>query len=191
MILYASPHENGATRALLNALLGDVFEGWETDFFDVCANPVAPCNACGACKEVPRCALRDFDAIDAALRESDLLIVASPVYNLSFPAQLKSVIDRFQLYFEARFARGERPAIQKPREAVLLLTMGRSSAFAAEVCEKTLRQSFSVMNTALLETLVLADTDAGVAPDNPVFEKARLLGIEIAAKACYNDSDIR
>lgn len=168
---------------LLDALLGDAFKDWETDFFDVCAHPVAPCNACGACKKSPRCVMRDFDAIDAALRESDLLVVAAPVYNLSFPAQLKSVIDRFQLYFEARFARGERPAIQKPREALLLLTMGRSSAFAVQVCEKTLRQSFSVMHTELRDTLVLADTDAGVAPDDPIFEKARALGIEIAAKA--------
>lgn len=182
LILFASPHKNGATRALLDTFLGESFCDWAVTQYDVCAEPVQPCTACGLCKKQPKCSMRDFDGIDAALRESDLLIIASPVYNLSFPAQMKSVIDRFQIYFEARFSRGERPAIQKPRQAVLLLTLGRENAFAVEVCEKTLRQSFSVMNTALLETLVLTDTDQGISKLNPVFAKARTLGLEIAAE---------
>lgn len=182
VILFASPHLDGATARLLKSFLSGLQGFWETETFDVCKNPVQPCIACGVCKEKDGCMFHDLDGFDASLRESDLLVVASPVYNLSFPAQLKSVIDRFQRYFEARFARGVRPAIQKPRKAVLLLTMGREDAFAVELCEKTLRQSFSVMNTALAGTVCLTGTDSGVRDKNTAFEKAHKLAIEIAAE---------
>lgn len=189
LVLFSSPHENGATRKLLNAFLGGLEKVNITEF-DVCKTPVRPCTACGLCKKISGCSMPDFDAIDAALRESDLLVVASPVYNITFPAQLKSVIDRFQRYFEARFARGEKPAIQKPRNAVLLLTMGRHDPFSVEVCEKILRQSFSVMHTKLLDTICLTDTDSGAAQQDSVFAKARALAIEIDTEMCYNLQDI-
>ena len=184
LIVFASPHKNGPTAKLLKSFLSGLnTERWETETLNVCDTAIHPCIACGACKAVNGCVYHDLDAFDASLRESDLLVIASPVYNLSFPAQLKCVLDRFQRYFEARFARGERPVIQKPRKAVLLLTMGKNDAFAVEVCEKTLRQSFSVMNTKLVSTLCLPDTDGGAWADAPVFEKARIKAIEIAGES--------
>lgn len=191
LILFASPHPAGATRGLLEAFLRGLSpELWEMGEMDVCRNPIEPCMACGLCKKEDGCALHDLDAFDASLRACDLLVVASPVYNLTFPAQLKSVIDRFQRYFEARFSRGIRPAIEKPRQAVLLLTMGWHDPLPAELCEKMLRQSFSVMNTVLRGTLCLADTDAGIDPANPVFEKARRMAIEIEEELCYNNLNL-
>ena len=117
-------------------------------------------------------------------------MIASPVYNLTFPAQLKSVLDRFQRYFEARFERGVRQRLLSPRRAVLLLTMGRHDPLPVEICEKTLRQSFSVMNTHLTGTLCLPDTDGGIAAEHPIFEKARRMAIEIEAETCYNNLNL-
>ena len=182
VVLFASPHRSGATARLLTRFLSGLQGDWQTDTFDVCVDPVHPCMACGVCKEKDGCAFRDLDVFDASLRESDLLIIASPVYNFSFPAQLKSVIDRFQRYFEARFSRGVHPAIERPRRAVLLLTMGQKDPFAVEVCEKTLRQSFSVMNTTLAGTVCLMNTDSGVNGEDAAFEKAYKLAIEITAE---------
>lgn len=191
LVLFASPHAAGATRRLLDAFLSGLSpDGWTVAERDVCRAPAAPCTACGYCRQTDGCALHDLDDFDSSLRACDLLVIASPIYNLTFPAQLKSVIDRFQRYFEARFARGVRPAIAKPRRAVLLLTMGRHDPFSAEICEKMLRQSFSVMNTHLAGTLCLTDTDGGIDPENPVFEKARRMAIEIAGESCYNNLNL-
>ena len=66
------------------------------------------------------------------------------------------------------------------RDAVLLLTMGRYDPFAVEVCEKTLRQSFSVMNTTLKKTVVLPDTDRADCENSAIFAKAQEIAIEIA-----------
>lgn len=191
LILFASPHPAGATRRLLDAFLQGLSpDQWITEEMDICRNPVEPCTACGFCKHSDGCALHDLDDFDASLRQCDLLVIASPVYNLTFPAQLKSVIDRFQRYFEARFSRGMRPAIAKPRRAVLLLTMGRRDPDAVAFCERILRQSFSVMNTKLRDTLCLTDSDMGVDAAAPVFEKARGIAIEIAKELCYNNLNL-
>lgn len=95
------------------------------------------------------------------LRECDLLVIASPIYNLSFPAPLKAVIDRFQRYFEARFSLGIKPAIAKHRPAVLLLSAGALCPEGEEFVSRQLRQCFSVMNTTLHAPLSWMNTDKG------------------------------
>lgn len=179
LVVFASPHKNGPTKKMLDAFLSGLDNKWETEILDVCKTPVHPCIACGACKTKDGCVYTDMDAFDAAFRACDLLVIAAPVYNLSFPAQLKALLDRFQRYFEARFTRGIRPVIEKPRKAILLLTMGKNDAFAVEVCEKTLKQSFSILNTKLTDTFCLPDTDKSVPEDAAVFEKVRRKAIEI------------
>ena len=183
LIVFASPHKNGPTKKLLESFLSGLDKkNWETEFMDVCKTPVQPCIACGACKTKDGCVYGDMDAFDAAFRACDLLVIASPVYNLSFPAQLKALLDRFQRYFEARFTRGVRPVIEKHRRAVLLLSMGKDDAFAVEVCEKTLKQSFSILNTKLTDTFCVPNTDEPEWDQACVFEKARIKAIEIDAE---------
>jgi len=180
LVVQSSPHAAGHTVKLLNSFLSGLDpQQWEIETLNVCEKAIHPCTACGACKVIDGCVYHDLDAFDASFRACDLFVVASPVYNLSFPAQFKALLDRFQRYFEARFTRSVRPVMEKPRRAVLLLTMGKADAFAVEVCEKTLRQSFSILNVKLTDTLCLPNTDAGVPADAPVFEKARRKAIEI------------
>ena len=180
LIIFASPHKNGPTNKLLQSFLSGLDQtAWETEIVDVCKNPVKPCIACGACKAKDGCVYADMDAFDASFRASDLLVIAAPVYNLGFPAQMKALLDRFQRYFEARFTRGVCPVFEKRRRAVLLLTMGQDDGFAIEVCEKTLKQSFSILSTKLTDTFCLMNTDEGVPEDAPDFEKARIKAIEI------------
>ena len=180
LVIFASPHKKGPTAKLLEHFLSGLSaEEWETETLDVCKTAIRPCVACGACKAKDGCVYSDLDAFDAAFRTCDLVVIASPVYNLSFPAQLKALLDRFQRYFEARFTRGVRPVMEKKRRAVLLLSMGKNDDFAVEVCEKTLRQSFSILNVKLTSVLCLPDTDEGVPMDALVFENARMKAIEI------------
>ena len=181
LVVFSSPHAAGYTAKLLNSFLSGLdAQKWEIETVNVCEKTIHPCTACGACKVIDGCVHHDLDAFDAAFRACDLFVVASPVYNLGFPAQFKALLDRFQRYFEARFTRGVRPVMEKPRRAVLLLTMGKDDAFAVEVCGKTLRQSFSVLNVKLTDTLCLSNTDGEVPEDMPIYENARRKAIEIA-----------
>ena len=108
-----------------------------------------------------------------------MLLIASPIYNLSFPAPMKALLDRCQRYFEARFARGEKPCIPKGRKAVLLLTRGSGDARGDEICRQQLSQSFSVMHTELTGVCVWGHTDKGPDGYEEAAEKARAMALAI------------
>ncbi len=124
----------------------------------------------------------DLDGFDKELRKSDLLVVASPVYNASFPAPMKALLDRTQRYFEARFSLNKKPPIKKRREAVLLLSMGSEEDFGVEVTTYQLKRSFSVMNTQLTGCVVWDATDLGREKQVQAQKKAGSLGLEILSR---------
>lgn len=138
-----------------------------------------PCTGCRACAKKEKCTYDDLDKFDKELRKCDLLVVASPVYNDSFPSPMKAILDRTQRYFEARFSLGLRQPIKKHRDAVLLLTMGREEDFPLEVTAHQLQRAFSVMNTTLTGCAVWDGTDLGRRNLGPAQQKARALALEI------------
>ena len=156
LVLYGSPHADGHTARLLRAFLTP-FEGETVDLVDAYAEQIGPCTACGLCKREEACSNPDFDRIDALIRQADLLVVATPVYNLTFPAPLKAIMDRTQRYFEARFSLGKKPPIEKPKRAALLAACGSDDG--AEIIERQLKMIFSVMNTRLVHQVVWSRTD--------------------------------
>ena len=184
LVLFASPKGHGHARMLLESFLEGFKEekGWEIEEMDLYSMEPKPCVACGACAQKEACQFDDLDKFDKALRKSDLLVVASPVYNASFPAPMKALLDRTQRYFEARFSLNKRPPIKKHREAVLLLTMGSQEDFGVEVTTYQLKRSFSVMNTELTGCVVWDSTDRGRENQVPAQKKARTLGLEILSR---------
>ena len=102
LVLFSSPHKDGHTKKLLEAFLdGLKRKDWQVKSLDICKVNIHPCIACGYCQKADGCAFRDLDEFDRDLRACDLLVIATPVYNLSFPAQLKAVIDRFPVHLVA------------------------------------------------------------------------------------------
>lgn len=185
LVWFGSPHSQGHTRQLLEAFLGPFKKaGWEIKELDTYAADIRPCLGCGVCGKTGECVMEDFDPIDKALRSCDFLTVASPVYNDSFPAPLKAVLDRTQRYFEARFTLGQRPPIRKHRKAALLLTMGSDQSFPVEVTTHQLKQSFTVMNTELSGCAVWQGINGGEEGKAEALQKAERLALEILSGMC-------
>ena len=184
LVLFCSPNGHGHTRMLLDSFL-EGFKGkkeWEIKEIDVYDLHPNPCIACGACAKKEGCKFSDLDGFDKELRKSDLLVVASPVYNASFPAPMKALLDRTQRYFEARFSLNKKPPIKKRREAVLLPSMGSEEDFGVEVTTYQLKRSFSVMNTQLTGCVVWDATDLGREKQVQAQKKAGSLGLEILSR---------
>lgn len=184
LVLFGSPHSRGCTAQLLEAFLEEFRRSaqWEMEQVDLYRLQPHPCTGCKVCAQEERCAFPDLDALDRSLRACDLLVVASPVYNFSFPAPVKAWLDRTQRYFEARFSLGRKPPIQKHREAVLLLTMGSQDSFAVKVCTHQLERAFSVMHTTLSACALWDGTDRGEEGCNQAQEQARGIALEILGK---------
>lgn len=180
LALLGSPHENGHSARLMEAFLKPFYESsWEVKTINAYRENIIPCDDCGYCSRYAGCSKRDLDDFDLAFRDCDLFLLASPVYNDSFPAPLKAIIDRTQRYYEARFSLGLSPPIHKHREAVLLLTMGRDDDYPVKSMERTLKRTFSVMNTELVGSVSWRGLDSGNENTEAVFLRARALALEI------------
>ncbi len=90
--------KKGVTWRLLDSLLKGLSEGGATvRDFQVKEMNISYCRACLTCmhKTPGQCAQRDdMDQIYPYLKESDLLVMGTPIYTDTMSAQMKTVMDR-------------------------------------------------------------------------------------------------
>ncbi len=144
ILLYGSPHKDGITAKMVERLL----IGTTYTTFDAYQMAVNPCTDCHGCYTEPRCVHRDLDAFYPALEQAEMLVIATPVYHLSFPAPLKAILDRTQPYWAARFIRGVRPPIETPKK-VILLSHAEKDAHAGNLLRQQLAPALTVLNAKI------------------------------------------
>lgn len=153
-VIFGSPHKKGNTASLLEEYTKKIPKEAEIRIINCYEESVSPCTDCKVCGKTGRCVKKDMDSIYKAVEESDLLIFASPVYNLSFPSPMKAVLDRFQVYFNRRFSLNLRPPIEKPRKAVILLTHDSDKYGGAEHAVTALKMLCTVLNAEVTDIMI-------------------------------------
>ncbi len=89
-----------------------------------------------------------------------MLIIASPIYNASFPAPLKAIFDRFQRYFNAKYSlKVITSAVKNSKKVVTLLTQGTGSVSYEEIIKKQLSPTFQLLNAENFGQIIWAGTD--------------------------------
>lgn len=175
-----SPRPDGFSARMLRAFRAGLREGGEawTDVsffhYDAYACGFAPCTDCRACRRFEGCVQPDMDGFWRDFESCDGMVLASPVYHLSFPAPLKVVFDRMQRYYNARFYLGRRPPVAKYRPVVLLASAGSPDEDGA-VMRVQLERLFTVTHCRLVGMTVVSGTDAaGDAPALSASQQAQL-----------------
>ena len=103
LLINGSPKAKGNTAIALQEM-EKVFlaEGIEVEIVQVGHKDVRGCIACGGCYETGKCVFDDIvNELAEKLKESDGLVVASPVYYASANATLTAVLDR--LFYSANY----------------------------------------------------------------------------------------
>ncbi len=103
LIINGSPRENGNTTIAVNEMV-KIFESEniETDVVRVGNKDIRGCIACGSCAENGKCVFDDqVNELALKFRESDGLVIASPVYYASANGTLISCLDR--LFYSTHF----------------------------------------------------------------------------------------
>ena len=119
LIFNGSPRRNGDTAALIRVLTGQL-EG-ESRVVDCYRANISPCIDCRSCRREKKCVLPDeMQEIYGYIEECDNVVIASPIYYSELTGKLLDVASRFQMYFSARFFRGEDPGIRPKRGGVIL-----------------------------------------------------------------------
>lgn len=156
VILYASPHLEGHTAKKLSAYLGET--GLEPSFtFIAYQERPAPCLDCGYCKTQESCVQPDLDELMGELARAETVIVASPIYNLSFPAPMKALLDRLQRYYYAYLRAGSLPVRRK--RGILILTAGSKMPSQIEMLRRQTELAFRLLGAELCEVHTEEGTD--------------------------------
>lgn len=96
LMINGSPRLNGNTTIALDEMK-KVFEeeGITVEIEQVGTKDIRGCIACGTCHKTGKCAFNDIvNELAVKLKESDGLVIASPVYYASANGSLISLLDR-------------------------------------------------------------------------------------------------
>lgn len=158
-VLKGSPNKNGFTEHMLNTFL-ERFPYASTEIFDAYAVNAKPCIDCKFCSKTFGCASKELDDFFKSYESCDIFVAAFPIYFLSLPAPMKSILDRFQKYFSARFSLNIRKPVEKERIGVLISSCGSKDETGFSVILKQWKMAFSVSGIKNIETIFVSDTDS-------------------------------
>jgi multimeric flavodoxin WrbA len=167
VVLFASPNKSGNTAYLLKKYLEEL-KG-EVDIFDAYEEDIKPCIACGYCSNHNTCIIKDnMTDIYTKIDSCDTLVIASPIYFTAFPAPLKAIFDRSQVYWSKKFT--QKCEIKK-RKGILILTGGSNNEKSFPHLEATAKAIFSAIGAQLDERIYALDTDNVKTQDNEMVSK--------------------
>lgn len=103
--IHGSPRPHGNSGILLSAFLAEANRcGAETTTLEVASKKIHPCTNCGNCEQEGFCTLEDdMQEVYPLLWESDIIVVATPIFFYNVPAQLKALIDRCQTLWARKY----------------------------------------------------------------------------------------
>lgn len=155
LLINASPHSNGDTSALIQALTARL--RGEIVSFECYRRNVSPCVDCRRCLREPGCAIDDdMRFVFESLADADTVVLASPIYfSLPTPPAI-ALMSRFQTVYASRFRR-EKIRFPEKRGGILLTGGGSGGADSAEAVAKRLLRAAGVRTFG--ETVVSARTD--------------------------------
>jgi len=98
LVLESSGNKNGSSNMLAKEFIRGAQEsGNEVTEFDVFRADIRPCIGCNHCGMAGPCVQKDDyeTKLKGMIRETDMIVFVMPVYYYNWPAQLKTVVDRF------------------------------------------------------------------------------------------------
>jgi len=134
-ILNGSPRINGNTAELTKPFLEELAAGGaDVTSYPLAQMDVASCKGCYRCQDVAGeygCFQQDdMQRIAATIQNSDLIILATPIYTWFCTTELKAVLDRF--YGLAKFYGSAEGNYAQGKRVAILATHGYDASYAAD-----------------------------------------------------------
>jgi multimeric flavodoxin WrbA len=158
LIIKGSDRRDGYTNKFCKEI-EDFYKDEEVIIFDTFNEKFAFCNGCNYCEKNGKCINRDLDGFFKEFESTDIIFFTSPVYNGTFSAPVKSLIDRFQVYYTSFYANGKVQKIEKRRKAYLFVCAGRDGKVCFEYMKTQLKFAFSILNIEFKDAFLCSNTD--------------------------------
>ena len=144
-VLFGSPRKQGNTAAALSVLVSELKKlGVACRVFDLYEENPAPCLGCKGCQDAEGFGCVQHDSlvdIYAEIADSELLLLASPIYCWFCTAPMKAAMDRL-IYATNKFygASGKKAMLLKGKSLVALATCGYPAEKGSDVWSEGLRR---------------------------------------------------
>jgi multimeric flavodoxin WrbA len=162
--LLGSPLPDGNTAKLLDhALKGAEDAGCEVEKIIVPFLEFEPCMEIFFCMEHETCQMEDdLTPMYDKFRNLDGLIIATPIMTMGIPGKLKSFMDRFQVFFMAKFMRKTSlvPDEKKnKREGLFISISGMNIPEVFDGAIMTVKAFFTIIDVKYQDELLIRDMD--------------------------------
>jgi len=162
--LLGSPLLQGNTSRLLDrAIQGAQDAGADVEKIEVTTLNFKACREIFYCREHETCAMKD-DMTDLyeKFRDIDGVIIGTPVMTMGIPGVLKSFMDRFQVYFMAKYVRKKSMVQKEKRKMRLGLYLGISGMnvpYVFDGAKLTVHAFFDIIDVQYWGDLLINDMD--------------------------------
>jgi len=162
--ILGSPLADGNTAKLLDrALQGAGDAGCQVEKIVVNNYDFQACNEMMFCKDHDTCIMDDdMQQLYLKIRDMDSIIIASPVMTMGIPGKLKSFMDRFQVFFMAKFMRHKSLVPEEKRKRRNGLFISISGMNVPEVfvgAKMTVLAFFEIIDCNYSDELLISDMD--------------------------------
>jgi multimeric flavodoxin WrbA len=150
--LQGSPRKNGNTSYLLSAFMNELEKsGAQIKVIEADKKNIIPCKEYSICEKKGFCPLDDDmnSEIYPLLRQADVIVVATPIFFYSVPAQLKALIDRSQALWARKYRLKLNDPNQKWRRGFLLSLGATKGKNLFEGLHLTIKYFFGAVGTSL------------------------------------------
>ncbi|KEI77784.1 flavodoxin [Clostridium botulinum A2 117] len=176
LVLTGSPRKGGNSDSMADSFIeGAIKSGHSVIKYETAIKNIKGCKACDTCfsKGVACSFQDDFNELAPMLEFADVLVIVSPLYWSSFPAQLKAAIDK--LY---AFVIGGK--CMKIRESLLLACGELNSKEAFDVMVKTYEELVKYEKWTDIGRLIVPGVlNKGDIKNTNALKKAKELGLNI------------
>jgi NAD(P)H-dependent FMN reductase len=162
--ILGSPLPEGNTAKLLaRALQGARDAGCATETIIVSNLDYQPCMEMMFCREHDTCIMDDdMQQVYGKIRDADSIVVATPVMTMGLPGKLKSLIDRCQIFFMAKYVRKTplvAPEKKKVRKGLFICISGMKIPEVFVGAKLTMKAYFDIIDCRFSDELLINDMD--------------------------------
>jgi len=122
-----------------------------------------PCMEAFFCRNNETCQMEDdMTQLYDKFRNLDGLIVATPIMTMGIPGKLKSLMDRFQVFFMAKFIRKD-PMVpedkRKKRQGLFIAIAGMNLPEVFDGAKMTVKAFFTIIDVRYGGEILIRDMD--------------------------------
>lgn len=161
LAILGSPRRGGNSEILLDkALAGAKSYGFESEKLVLNELRFSPCQECGGCAQSGSCVIQDdMQIVYRKLAEAQSLILASPIFFGSLPAQVKAMIDRYQCLWQAKYVLGKKETSPAKKGGLILVSAANKDKFFQNA-ESIVKNFFAVLNIEVTGKLYCPNIDS-------------------------------